>query len=210
MTKLWQELTDELGSAFRNQYGLAGEATFLKWAKELSGFTEAQLFKGFNNFKNSGSTYMSLNILRNHCQVKAEDLGLNSFESSYSLIQQRNWEELHPAFMHVANKTKEVEIVVSHGGGAPDKKKIHHRLVFDLSVLAHGTEFESRRVAKEIYDEVAKRIGAGEQFERTKLLTGRTKREYVVPDLNLDMNGPRGQDAMSSVLRMMGSAKAYG
>lgn len=66
--KLWGLLTIELGSAFCRQYGNAGGAVFHIWTKELCCFTEQELVAGLEKFKCSGSTYMSLNIFRNHCK----------------------------------------------------------------------------------------------------------------------------------------------
>jgi len=67
MTNLWQLLTIELGSAFRNHYGDAGDETFFFWCKDLEAFSEEELVRGLEKFKKSGKTYMSLNIFRTHC-----------------------------------------------------------------------------------------------------------------------------------------------
>lgn len=91
MTKLWQLLTQELGRAFETQYGRAGEATFKHWALELAEFTEAQLVQGLNKFKKSGSTYMSLNIFRNLCEPKAEELGMPSFDETFRDLILAEW-----------------------------------------------------------------------------------------------------------------------
>lgn len=72
MDKLWGLLTIELGSAFCRQYGNAGDPVYKIWSKELDQFTEKELVAGLEKFKNSGSTYMSLNILRNHCKKEVD------------------------------------------------------------------------------------------------------------------------------------------
>ena len=72
MSKLWGLLTIELGSAFCRQYGNAGDPVYEIWSKELDQFTEKELVAGLEKFKNSGSTYMSLNIFRNHCKKEID------------------------------------------------------------------------------------------------------------------------------------------
>jgi hypothetical protein len=139
MTKLWQLLTDELGSAFKNQYGMAGSSSFDYWARELSEFSEAQLVKGFHGFKNSGSTYMSLNIMRNHCKPKAVDLGLPEFEATYRALILAQWNMMPEAFRVLFAQ---------------------HR--FDLRQLA---ESEARKRFKPIYENAVRRIAAGEVFK---------------------------------------------
>lgn len=86
MTSLWGSLSIELGSAFYRQFGDAGEAIFNHWTKDLSHFTEQELFSGLHKFKNSGSTYMSLNVFRNHCKKQtvnniSDDIAVRTLES---------------------------------------------------------------------------------------------------------------------------------
>lgn len=73
MTKLWHLLTQELGSAFKNQYGLAGGAPFNHWAHELRFFSEAELVAGLEKFKASGKTYISLSVFRSHCMGEKKE-----------------------------------------------------------------------------------------------------------------------------------------
>ena len=90
MVNLWGLLTIELGSAFCRQYGNAGGPVFHIWTKELLCFTESDLVAGLQKFKNSGSTYMSLNVFRNHCKKdvvnnKANEKALGTLESQRRL-----------------------------------------------------------------------------------------------------------------------------
>lgn len=137
------------------------------------------------------------------CKPSAEELGIKSFESCYSLIQSRSWEALHPAFYHVATKTEKVRVIVKKVIGHRDVTKEQRRLVYDLSLLATGKEYESRRVAKEIYDEVIKRVRAGESFEEPKFIEGSTDECREEPLMYYDPNGPKGNEAMSILLGSM-------
>jgi len=75
METLWGLLTIELGSAFCRQYGNAGEPVFEIWSKDLEQFSEKELVQGLDSFKNSGSSYMSLNIFRGQCKKRLEKVG---------------------------------------------------------------------------------------------------------------------------------------
>lgn len=145
MTKLWQLLTEELGSAFKNQYGLANGYVFNRWAHELSEFSEQQLFDGLQKFKNSGSTYMSLNIFRNHCKPKACDLGIPSFEQCLPLLCKREWEKLHPAFQHVARS-------------------------YDMYSIRLMSSEKSAKALRPLFSEVVDRLARGETFERLEAI----------------------------------------
>lgn len=145
MTKLWQCLSDELGSAFKNQYGLANGVVFNRWCEELSEFSEQQLFDGLQKFKQSGSTYMSLNIFRNHCKPKPKDLGIMSFDQAHPLICARQWEKLHPAFQHVARS-------------------------YDLYSIRLMSSEKSARALQPLYSEVVDRLARGEHFERLEAI----------------------------------------
>lgn len=145
MTKVWQCLSDELGSAFKSQYGQTGEPVFKRWCDELSEFNEQQLFDGLQKFKQSGSTYMSLNIFRNHCKPKAQDLGLISFEQAHPLIIKRQWASLHPAFQHVARG-------------------------YDLYNISRMSSENSAKALRPLFAEVVDRLARGETFERLEAI----------------------------------------
>jgi hypothetical protein len=145
MTKLWQCLSDELGSAFKNQYGLANGPVFKRWCDELSEFSEEQLFDGLQKFKRSGSTYMSLNIFRNHCMPKANDFGIGAFEQVHPLIIRREWEKLHPAFQHLARG-------------------------YDMYNIARMTHENSAKALRGLYNEVISALARGEAFERLEAI----------------------------------------
>jgi hypothetical protein len=89
MTNLWGLLSGELGSAFYKQFGQAGGAVFNHWTQELYEFTEQEIFAGLNKFKNSGSTYMSLNVFRNHCKVEADVSVMSDERAAKTLEDQR-------------------------------------------------------------------------------------------------------------------------
>ena len=89
MTNLWGLLSGELGSAFYRQFGQAGDAVFNHWTKELSEFTEQEIFAGLHKFKNSGSTYMSLNVFRNHCKVELDVSVMSDERAAKTLEDQR-------------------------------------------------------------------------------------------------------------------------
>lgn len=175
MTKLWEMLTRELGRAFETQYGRAGGEMFNHWARELAEFSESQLVAGFDRFKKSGSTYMSLNVLRNLCTPKAEDFGLPSFDEAFNAVIFAKWSEVPEA----------MQVLFSQ-----------HR--YDLKQLSSTG---ARKAFKPIYEDAIKRILAGEEIkkqERTRLAnpsgTTHTKKH----------NGPTGNEALSNLLGMMG------
>jgi len=138
MTRLWALLTAELGSAFRNQYGPPEGDTFNYWLHELKDFSEEQLVNGFNKFKASGSTYMSLNVFRNHCRATSSDLGLPSFEEAYKAVIFSAWGRLPVAF-----------------------RVLFSDHAFNLRKLS---EAEARKAFKPIYDDAVQRIARGEKF----------------------------------------------
>jgi hypothetical protein len=179
MTKLWQELTDELGSAFKNQYGMAGGTAFIKWSKELKEFDETQLVKGFEKFKNAGSTYMSLNIFRNHCKHKPEDLGLPDLETAYQQMIHGQWSRMPDAFRIVFGE---------------------HRYV-----ISRMPEDQARKKFTELYKNTVQRIANGEVFEIKK----RVEIEHNPSGTtHANNNGLTGKAALKSILGMMGSTKA--
>ena len=171
MTKVWQCLSDELGSAFKSQYGQTGEPVFKRWCDELSEFSEQQLFDGLQKFKNSGSTYMSLNIFRNHCKPKAQDLGLMTFEQAHPLIIRREWENLHPAFQHLARG-------------------------YDLYEIKRMTHENSSKALRGLYSEVISALARGETFERLEAIESNPSGVTHVTDKDIK----KGREVLSDLL----------
>lgn len=171
MTKLWQLLTFELGSAFKRQFGKAGELVFHRWADELQTFSEPELVRGLERFKNSGSTYMSLNVFRNHCKLDNQDLGIESFDVALLGVCRRDWENLHPAFQHIARK-------------------------FDLFNLRLASSDKARNMFKPLYAEVVKRVADGEEFERVEAISSSANQK---PELT-DKDREAGRKALKALL----------
>jgi len=207
MSNLWGLLTTELGSAFCRQYGDAGGPVFLVWAKDLSNFTEAQLIQGLASFKASNSTYMSLNVFRNHCKPSAADFGLDSFESAYHKIIDRAWEELHPAFHKISvEKYKTTVMVRQYLGDDPTTAPVYknaRKLKHQIGFLNSMKDFDSRRVVKKLFDEVVKRVSEGETFERLILVTDQSGKKNPNWQQTDTM-----KTAMGNILGMVGSRKA--
>ena len=172
MQELWEALTIELGAAFKNQYGDSQGSTFEHWVRELKEFTKEDLQRGFQSFKNSGSTYMSLNVFRSNCKVKAEDLGLPGFDESFRALIMAEWSNMPEAFRVLFTE---------------------HR--FSLRQL---TDTEARKRFKPIYDDAVKRIAAGEKFKiqkREQLYgpSGTTRKERY--------DGPKGSEAIKLMMK---------
>jgi hypothetical protein len=144
MLDLWEVLSKELGSAFVKQYGKPLGASFDHWTNELLEFSAEELYAGFERFKKSGSTYMSLNVFRNHCRPTAEDLGVDELDDALLRVCAGQWERLHPCFYAVCAK---------------------HR--FKLRTQSYA---EARREFVDLYRLVLKRVSRGEQFEPQKAL----------------------------------------
>lgn len=175
MQELWEALSIELGAAFQNQYGSAAGTTFQHWARELKEFSREEIQRGFANFKNSGKTYMSLNIFRNHCKPDPEALGLPSMDQAFMALIMAEWQSMPEAFRVLFAK---------------------HR--YDLRQLSDA---EARKRFKPIYDDAVRRIAAGEEIkmrESVKLEnpsgTTHTKRH----------SGPTGNEALANLKKMMG------
>ena len=64
---LWQHLTLELGSAFKNQYGVAGGVEFNYWLEQLTGYSETTIAEALALFKASPETFISLKSFRAYC-----------------------------------------------------------------------------------------------------------------------------------------------
>lgn len=180
MAELWGLLTLELGSAFKNQYGNAGGTTYRHWCKELIEFSRNDLQRGFHNFKNSKKTYMSLNIFRNHCKLKAQDLGLPSEDEAFDSLIFGKWHKLPESF----------QVLFAE-----------HR--FNLKRLASDS---ARKRFKEIYKSAVDRIVSGEVIKKPECKqiasasgTVHTKRKH---------DGPTGNEAIQNLLGMMGARKA--
>lgn len=141
MLDLWDAMGKELGSAFIRQFGSPNSEAFEHWLVELWDFTPEQLFAGFDKFKKSGSTYISLNVFRKHCQPSPAELGIDGFDEAYRKVITGRWTELHPAFPVICASA-----------------------VYDLR---RQTAQESRRRFKEIYESVIQRVSGGEVFEWT-------------------------------------------
>lgn len=172
MAKLWQLLTIELGAAFSNQYGDTGGEPFQHWAKELSCFSEKQIVRGFEKFKQSDSTFISLKIFRNHCKPSATDLGLPGFDQAFKALIMAEWQNMPESFRVLFTQ---------------------HR--FNLRQLS---DTEARSRFKPIYDDAVRRIAAGEEFkieQRDQLYgpSGTVKRERY--------NGPKGSDAIKLMMK---------
>ena len=138
MNRLWALLTAELGSAFRTQYGQPNGDAFNYWSHELKDFTEEQLVNGFNKFKKSGSTYMSLNVFRNHCRSSHQELGLPSCEEAYNSVIFSAWSKLPTAFR---------VLFADHA--------------FNLRKLPAS---EAKKTFKSLYDDAVQRVASGETF----------------------------------------------
>lgn len=165
-------LTVELGSAFCRQYGDIGGPVYRQWANDLKCFSEKQLVEGLRRFKESGSTYMSLNIFRNHCKPSANDLGLPGFDESFRALIMAEWHKMPESFRVLFTQ---------------------HR--FNLRQLS---DTEARNRFKPIYDDAVRRIAAGEEFkieQRDQLYgpSGTVKRERY--------NGPKGSDAIKLMMK---------
>jgi hypothetical protein len=102
MVNLWGLMTIELGSAFCRQYGNAGSPVFNIWLRELNHFTKEELVAGLESFKKSGSTYMSLNIFRKHCQPKAKGAGVISDEKAQRVLLEQK--KLHAGISEESKK----------------------------------------------------------------------------------------------------------
>lgn len=174
MINLWGFLTVELGSAFCRQYGDIGGKLFLDWSKDLSCFTEQQLVNGLQRFKRSGSTYMSLNIFRKHCQPDPSDFGICAMEAAYDCVMRKKWERIHPAFQHVCAS-----------------------MVYNLAQAEnkHGKQYKQ---FKPVYDDIVKRVASGEEFERIIAIAERTNPSgVIVTKKNKDI----GNDTLKKLLR---------
>lgn len=179
MTELWELLTLELGSAFKNQYGDTSGTTFRHWCKELAEFSREDLQRGFVNFKNSRKTYMSLNIFRNHCKRSASELGLPDIDTSFTAMIFGRWGQLPEAF----------QVVFAQ-----------HR--YDLRQLSDEA---ARKRFKSIYESTVDRIAKGEvikkpEVDMIEVDSGTTHTGKV--------KGPTGNKALQGLLSMMGSRKA--
>jgi hypothetical protein len=179
MTELWESLTLELGSAFKNQYGDTSSSTFKHWCKELVEFTREDLQRGFIKFKNSGKTYMSLNIFRSHCKASASDLGLPDLEASFTAMIFGRWGQLPEAF----------QVVFAD-----------HR--YRLRQLS---EEAARKQFKPIYENTVERIAKGEVIKKPERTLISSDSGTVHAKKH---NGPVGNAAMKGLLSMMGSSKA--
>lgn len=171
-------LTLELGSAFKNQYGDADDETFEHWCKELSDFSREDLQRGFIKFKQSGKTYMSLNIFRNHCKPSPEDLGLPDISTSFTAMIFGRWGQLPEAFQVVFGE---------------------HR--YSLRQLS---EEAARKRFKDIYEDTVDRIAKGEVIKKPErpMITESSGTVHTKKH-----NGPTGNAAMKNLLSMMGSQK---
>lgn len=145
---------------------------FKRWCSELSEFSEQQLFDGLQKFKQSGSTYMSLNIFRNHCKPKAQDLGLMSFEQAHPLICKREWEKLHPAFQHVARQ-------------------------YDLYNISRMSSENSAKALLPLFADVVDRLARGESFER---LEGVSHNPSGVTHIG-EADRKKGREVLSALLK---------
>lgn len=177
MTQLWELLTKELGSAFGNQYGRAGGHVFNHWKTALSGFTEPQLMRGFQKFIDSGKTYMSLNIFRNHCRAAPRDLGLPDENVVFMALILARWGEM-PEQLRIALSPYRYE-------------------------LRQLTEANARKRFKEIYRDVVEKIARGVIFEKPNVPQIASPSGTV----HTKNNGLSGQEALNSLLQMFGSKK---
>lgn len=169
--KLWALLTAELGTAFRTQFGEPEGKVFDFWRKELSEFSEAQLVDGFNKFKNSGKTYMSLNVFRNHCKKSHQDLGLPSAEQSFKAVILAEWAVLPEAFKVIF---------------AP-----HRYSLRQLSAIEAFKQF------KPIYEDAVRRLADGEVIKMPE----RPLIEMQKPKISaVHKNGLKGSEAIKHLL----------
>lgn len=179
MTELWGLLTLELGSAFKNQYGNANGTTFRHWCKELGEFSRDDLQRGFYNFKNSEKTYMSLNIFRNHCKVKAEDIGLPAEEAAFDAVIFGRWSELPESF----------QVLFAE-----------HR--YNLRRLSADA---ARKRFKDLYKESVNRIASGESIKKPERVQIANPSGTVHVK---KCDGPTGNEAIKNLLGMMGKKRS--
>lgn len=169
MLDLWEALSVELGSAFTRQFGSPKEAVFEHWLNELWDFSREDIAHGLRSFKDKGSTFISLNVFRNHCKPSGAALGLPALDQALRLVTIRAWEDLHPAFQKIA---QERVVVVEEFNGA--KRKVE-KLRFNLSQLKYEKDSRSARdLFKPFYEEVVRRVREGEEFERIKMISSET------------------------------------
>lgn len=172
MQELWEALTLELGSAFKNQYGDSNGESFAYWTKNLKEFTREQLHQGFVNFKKSGKTYMSLNIFRNHCIPDVDALGLPNFDLAYKALIMAEWGNMPESFRVLFSQ---------------------HR--YELRQLSDA---ESRKRFKPVYDDAVRRIAQGEQIKIQERLKIENPSGTVH---NKKYSGPTGSDAIKLMMR---------
>lgn len=166
MLDLWEALSVELGSAFIRQFGSSKESTFEHWLQELWGFSSEDIFKGLERFKQAGKTYISLNVFRAHCQARGAARGLPDLNQAYRLVMARAWEDLHPAFQHIAQERVTVKEEFLRAG----KKFKVQKLKYDFAAMRAMKEFDSLRAFRPYFDEVNDRVASGESFERIESL----------------------------------------
>jgi hypothetical protein len=139
------------------------------------------------------------------CKPSAKEYGIDDFDSSYTHIRTRNWEALHPAFQHIATQTKEVKVVVRKLAGCKVEEKVQRKQKYDLPLLKTGKDYEVRKLAQKIFDEVVQRVSAGEHFDRIEAIEDQSSARN--PNWS---HSEKGQSVMNNLLRSVGSVKANG
>lgn len=173
MATLWGKLLMEMGKGFTSQNGDAGGDVFNHWAVELQFFHRDEIAMAFAAWRDGESDFLNLKIFRDLCKkAQLKRLGLPDEQKAYTLVLNRQWEKLHPAFQFIASETEEIEEVVAHfkEGDVGDFTDTALRLRYDLN-LKGLDEWDALKKFKPYFREVVYRISKGEHFERRKSVT---------------------------------------
>jgi len=182
MARLWLRMSEIYGSQFANQYGEVGGEAFQTWCLALQDMTTEMIYSGFQKLLERERTFVpNLNEFRKLCQVTAEDLGLPSLEAAYleacnnaHRVMAAKWS--HPGVYHAGKAAGWFE-------------------------LRSESAQKTRPAFRAAYDDICKRLKAGEVFELPERDSTRLEHHRNGKQVNTEENKAAGRAALANLKR---------
>lgn len=137
------------------------------------------------------------------CLDTPEDLGVDPLETAYIKVIRGHWEALHPAFQRIAQETYAVrELVFKDPKGVrPNRYENVQRRRYDIDDIRRMDERSAVKAFQHFYNEVVRRVGDGEQFDRMQMV------EHTPPPMSstpVPLRIQRGNEALAKIKAMVG------
>jgi hypothetical protein len=128
-------MIQELGSAFRNQYGDAGGESYKYWSAQLAGYSPETIKRACDLFRKSDNTFISIARFRQLCD---QTLACSQSEA-LELCLAGKWSQLPPVFQHMVAPRMYNLKRLEHSSCKREFSELYAKC---LSEIKEGAEYE--------------------------------------------------------------------